>query len=167
MIETERLLLRPLGFEDLDALVAIYTDAEVARFMSPFGVQEARERLETYRRSWQERGYGLMAILDRITGELLGRSGLYHWPQFDETEVGWLLRRDLWGGGYATEAGRACLGWGFWNFGFPYMTAMIDPRNTRSIAVAERLRMKPLREDVLLGTQVVLYAVDREAWTDS
>ena len=165
MIETGRLLLRPMALEDRDALIAIYSDAEVAQFMSPFGEDEADQRLDDWRRSWRERGYGLMAVLDRATGELLGRSGLYYWPQFDETEVGWLLRRDAWGRGLATEAGRACLKWGFQNFDFAYITSMIDPQNARSIAVADRLGMKPLRDDVLRADAIVVHAIARATWS--
>jgi len=163
VIETERLRLRPMTMEDREALIAIYADPDVARFMSVFGTENADDRIRSYRESWVERGYGLMALLDRTTGELLGRSGLYHWPQFGETEVGWLLRRDSWGLGLATEAGRACLAWGFESFEFPYLTAMIDPRNERSIGVAKRLGMQPLRTDTLLGAEVVVYAITRQS----
>jgi RimJ/RimL family protein N-acetyltransferase len=162
VIESQRLLLRPLAIEDRDALIEIFADPEVKRFMSPFGPENADERLRSYRESWAQRGYGLMAVIHRGTGELIGRSGLYYWPQFDETELGWLLRRDRWGSGYATEAGRACLEWGFREFDFPYITSMIDPSNARSIAVAERLGMKLLRDDVLLGVAVVVYVVTRD-----
>ncbi len=60
------------------------------------------------------------AVLGRLSGRFLGRVGLKYWPQFDETEVGWVLRRDAWGHGYATEAARACLDWGFGNLAIPY-----------------------------------------------
>lgn len=164
MIETERLLLRPLAREDLDALVTVFADPEVGRFMSPFGADQAVERLRQDREDWARQGYGLMTILDRVSGEVLGRSGLRYWPEFGETEVGWVLRRDAWGRGYATEAARACHEWGFAHFDFSYITAMIDPRNARSIAVAERLKMKPLRDDVLLGDAIDVWAITRRDW---
>jgi RimJ/RimL family protein N-acetyltransferase len=164
VIETERLLLRPITMEDLDPLVAMYDDPEVARFMGSFSPEQAVERLKKDQRDWLKRGHGLLTILDRATGEVLGRTGLRYWPQFDETEVGWLLRRDAWGRGLATEAACASAAWGFRQFGFPYLTAMIDPRNTRSISVAERLGMTPLRDDILLGAAVTVFAVGREDW---
>lgn len=164
MIETERLRLRPITREDRDALIEIYRDPDVAQFMTPFGPDNADERLLAYEQGWRERRYGVMAIIDRATGVLLGRSGLHYWPQFDETEVGWLLRRDAWGRGYAAEAARACLAWGFRELGLREITAMIDPRNARSVAVAERLGMKPLREDTLLGFHVVVHAITADAW---
>jgi RimJ/RimL family protein N-acetyltransferase len=88
---------------------------------------------------------------------------LKYWPQFQETEAGWLLRRDAWGHGYATEAARACVDWGFATLPVPYVTAMIQPENTRSIQVAQRLGFEPVREDVLLGEPVVVHSVKRGA----
>jgi RimJ/RimL family protein N-acetyltransferase len=46
----------------------------------------------------------VFAVLDRASGRFLGRAGLKYWSQFDETELGWVLRRDAWGRGYGTEA---------------------------------------------------------------
>jgi hypothetical protein len=71
VIETQRLLLRPLAIEDRDALIEIFADPEVEEFMSPFGPENADERLRSYRESWAQRGYGLMAVIDRGTGELI------------------------------------------------------------------------------------------------
>lgn len=98
-----------------------------------------------------------MAIVERASGRFVGRSGLNYWPQFDETEVGWVLRPDAWGRGFATEAGRACLEWGFTHLDLPYLTAMIRPENHPSIRVAERLGMRPLRSDLLMDVPVVVY----------
>jgi RimJ/RimL family protein N-acetyltransferase len=74
------------------------------------------------------------------------------------------LRRDAWGHGYATEATRACVDWGFAALPVTYITAMIQPENTRSIQVAQRLGFEPAREDVLLGDPVIVHAVQREDW---
>lgn len=163
LIETDRLLLRPLTTADLDEVVDMHAMAEVAQTMGEFDRDAASARLERNEREWEERGHGLVAILERGSGRFLGRSGLKYWAQFDETEVGWVLRADAWGHGYATEAGRACLDWGFRAFPFPYLTAMIAPENGRSIAVATRLGMRPVREDHLLELPVVVYAIERPA----
>jgi RimJ/RimL family protein N-acetyltransferase len=161
LIETDRLLLRPLAMADLDELLELNAMPEVVRTMGASDPSKARARLELNERQWNERGYGLMAIVERATGRFLGRSGLKYWPQFDETEVGWVLRPDAWGRGFATEAGRACVEWGFSDLGLPYLTAMILPDNHPSIRVAERLGMGPLRRDRLLELSVVVYAIGR------
>jgi len=123
-----------------------------------------RERLRLNEREWLERGHGIFAVLDRVSGAFLGRVGLKYWPQFDETELGWVLRRDAWGRGYATEAARACRDWGFEARELPSVTAMTHPENEASVRLARRLGMSPLREDVLLGKPVVVFSLHREDW---
>jgi RimJ/RimL family protein N-acetyltransferase len=164
VIETRRLLLRPLTLGDVDALVALHNHPEVARFIKRLERPAAEERLRLAEREWLERGYGMLAVLDRVTGRFLGRAGLKYWDQFDETEVGWALRRDAWGHGYATEAARACIDWGFASLQLPFLTAMIHPQNDASIRLAHRLGMSRLRADVLLGDRVVVYSLDCGDW---
>jgi RimJ/RimL family protein N-acetyltransferase len=161
LLETERLLLRPLGAGDLDDFAALLADPDVTRFVSRLTRDEAAERIRADEAEWRQRGHGILVVSHRESGEFLGRAGIKRWPQFDECELGWVLRRAAWGHGYATEAARACAEWGFANLEVPYLTAMIHPRNARSIAVAERLGMDPRREDTLLGDPVVVYGLPR------
>jgi RimJ/RimL family protein N-acetyltransferase len=161
LIESERLLLRRFSIEDLDDFAALHADPEVTQFVRPLDREEAEERLRRDEHEWEQRGHGLLAVTDKESGRFLGRTGLKHWPQFEETEVGWILRRDAWGCGYATEAARACVEWGFAELDLPYVTAMISPGNARSIRVAERLGFSSLREDFLLGEPVVVHALRR------
>jgi RimJ/RimL family protein N-acetyltransferase len=166
-IDTERLYLRPMTMHDADALFALHSEPEVREFMPAFDRDQVIERLRRDDRDWSEHGHGLFALLASDDGRFLGRIGLKYWPQFDETEVGWVLRREAWGHGYATEAARACAAWGFQQFAYPYLTAMIRSENAPSIRVAERLGMTPLREDVLFDVPVVVHAVSREGFSKS
>lgn len=104
VIETEQLRLRRGTVDDLDEHVGIHADPEITRFMGPFDRAKATDWLHQVDATWQEHGYGRVAITDRATGRLLGRTGLMYLPQFGETELGWTLRREVWGCGYATEA---------------------------------------------------------------
>jgi RimJ/RimL family protein N-acetyltransferase len=161
-IQTERLLMRPASADDVEDLIVLHEDPLVRRF---FGTQTRAEIEEWVGRAedeWAERGHGRLTILDRESGDFLGRCGLKYWPELDEVEVGWVLAPAARGRGIATEAGRACVEWGFRDFALPYVTAMIAPDNDASIAVARRLGMTPLREDLLLGIPVVVHAVRRE-----
>lgn len=162
LIETKRVQLRPLTLADLDDVLEMRADLDVVRFLGPLDRDQAKEWLLGVDRAWAEAGYGRAAIIDRATGRLVGHSGLRYWPEFDETEVGWTLRRDVWGRGLATEAGHASLRWGFENLDVPYITAIINPQNTRSIAVAQRLGMTPLRADTHFGEPATIYAMRRE-----
>ena len=147
----------------------------MARFLGPMERELATTRLEADARVWADRGHGLFKVTHRHDGRFLGRVGLRYWPQFGETEVGWTLRREEWGSGFATEAAVACTDWGFRELTVPYLTSCIAPENTRSIAVAARLGMAPLRDDVLdgipavggrvvNGIRVTIYAITREDW---
>jgi RimJ/RimL family protein N-acetyltransferase len=163
LIETNRLLLRPLTLADLDEIDAMNSCPEVVQTMGSVDRATALARLESVEQEWRDRGYGPMAVIERSTGRFLGRSGLKYWPQFDETEVGWVLRPDAWGHGFATEAGRACINWALPRLGLPYLMAMIRPDNARSIHVADRLGMRPLRGDVLMDLPVVVYGIRSKA----
>jgi RimJ/RimL family protein N-acetyltransferase len=158
-IETERLLMRPVRAGDVVDLIAMHADPLTQRVFGETTRGEVEEWIERSLREWEERGHGRLAIVDRESGAFLGRSGLRFWPQFEEVEVGWVLMPAARGRGVATEAGRACIEWGFRDFALPHVTAMIAPDNEASTAVARRLGMTPLREDVLYGEPVVVYGV--------
>jgi RimJ/RimL family protein N-acetyltransferase len=157
-LETERLRLRPVTAEDVDDLVALHDDPLVARYLRVRDREWYERRIVASDEEWEQRGHGLTAILDRADGRLLGRTGLKYWPQFEETELGWVLRPQARGKGFATEAAGAVLRWGLKRFEPAYFTAMIRPDNVASIAVAERLGMRPVRRDELLGDVVTIYA---------
>jgi RimJ/RimL family protein N-acetyltransferase len=164
MLETERLVLSRVTFEDVDDLVALNEDAEVQRFI-PNSAEFDRDRaIELVRGDEQEwtRGRRLFIVRERDGGGFVGRITVFDWPQFGESEVGWVLAPGTRGHGYATEAGKATQEWAFANLQVPYVIALIRPLNGPSIAVAERLEMTPLRSDELNGVPLTVYAIDRE-----
>ncbi|MFG2133306.1 GNAT family N-acetyltransferase [Streptomyces sp. NPDC048751] len=163
MIETERLLLRPLRVEDVGAFVSLHADERVNQFVGAYSHQQALERLASVEQQWAERGHGLCAVELKSSGEFIGRVGLNYWKIFDEVELGWTLKAETWGHGYATEAARACLAWGFTTLDVDYFISMIRPGNTASVRVAERLGFAPLREDILFGNPVAVYSLDKPA----
>ena len=175
LIETERLIVTRMTTDDLDTYLDLHSDPDVSRFVGEMDRTLAAVRLDADARVWGERGHGLFKVADKHDDRFLGRVGLRYWTQFDETEVGWTLRRAEWGHGYATEAARAVAAWGFQELPVPYLISCIQADNVRSIAVAERLGMTPLRDDVLdgiaaiggqvlNGIEVMIHAVTREDW---
>ena len=167
VLETPRLRLRPLTVDDVDLWVALHADDRVNRFVGAYTRQSALDRLAVVEKQWQTRGHNLFAIEDRESGEFLGRGGLHYWEQFDEVEAGWTLRSEAWGRGYANEAARAFLDWGFETLDVPYVTAMIHPGNTPSIQLAERLGFSVRRQDKLFDKPVTVYALNRPAGEDN
>ncbi len=176
-IETERLLLRVPDESDVDAWTAILTDPEVARFLGP--PFASRAEVAAHIRTVQERheadGFGLLAVVRKDDGDVIGRSGSLVWDtrtwstttrreagEHAEVEVGWTLAPEAWGFGYATEAGEACRDYGFAHLGLTRVAAVIQHGNERSFAVARRLGMRHERDiRTLKGFDAQLWAVQR------
>jgi RimJ/RimL family protein N-acetyltransferase len=113
--------------------------------MPPLTLDETRAQVELFRRSWAENGYSQWAACDLATGRLIGRIGIlchHDWPLADRPvpEVGWVLHRDFWGRGLATEGGQA--GVDAWREHLPdepVLYSFTTPNNARSRAVMARL----------------------------
>ena len=161
VIETERLRLRPLSTADAENWVALHADEQVSRFIGSYTQERAVERLRQVERQWAERGHGLFAIEDWATGELIGRGGLQYWDQFGEVEAAWTLGAKSWGKGYAAEAARAFLDWGWERLDVAYVIALIHPGNASSARLAVRLGFTRQRSYDLDGKQVDVYVLDR------
>jgi RimJ/RimL family protein N-acetyltransferase len=166
-LTTERLLLRPFIEDDVAPLHALMQDADVMRYVGDRRVptlQETWRAVAGWIGHWALRGYGLWAVVERDTGEVIGRAGLINPIDWPGPEVGYLLGKRWWGRGYATEAAAAAMAWGFTTIGFERLISLIDPANAPSIAVAERLGETLLGETGLLGNRVLIFGIDRATW---
>ena len=164
LVETERLLMRGWTQADFDAYAAANADPDVQRFLGgPQDREQSWRSLAAHIGHWQLRGYGQWALERREDGRTVGRAGLWNPEGWFGVEVGWRLDRDAWGHGYATEAAVASLDWAWANLDVDRIIAVIDPANTASVRVAERLGMHTLRDDESDGRPVVIMAVDRPA----
>jgi ribosomal-protein-alanine N-acetyltransferase len=169
VLETDRLLLRELAMTDLDDLAALYRDPEVRRYF-PDGTrtyEQTREELAWVIDVYYGRyGYGLWAAIDRASGAFVGRCGLLPWQigGRTEVEVAYLLDRSVWGRGLATEAARAISAHAFATLPVERLIALIDPANTASRRVAEKIGMTLLWADHVDEYGVCdVYAVRRPA----
>jgi RimJ/RimL family protein N-acetyltransferase len=143
IIETPRLALREWTDGDVAALFAITSDADVMRYIrdgKPItDVGRVRDWLDILTACYREHGYGRWAVVEKDGGRVVGSYGF--WPMAGEGEIdfGYMLARDCWGRGYATEAGRAALRHGFEQLGFTEVTAKVVPENAPSCRVLEKL----------------------------
>ena len=105
---------------------------------------EARRFAGATERSWGDLGLGKWLAYDSSTGALLGRGGLSVAvvEGAERVEVGWALRQEAWGRGYATEIGRAGLDLAFSLVGVEEVVSFTEVHNARSRAVMERLGMR-------------------------
>ncbi|MEO8573183.1 MAG: GNAT family N-acetyltransferase [Pyrinomonadaceae bacterium] len=170
ILETERLILRMFREADLDEYAEICADADVVRYL---GTGQTLSRGEAWRQMalivghWHLRGYGLWAVEERESGSLVGRLGFFNpegWPGF---EIGWLLKKNVWGRGYATEGARRALSYAFTEMGRDHVISVIHHENAPSIKVAKRLGEELERETEFSGNKVVIYGIGREKWIKS
>ncbi len=180
-LHTERLLLRPWAPADREPFAALNADPEVARYLiGPMSRADSDALADRIEAGFQANGFGLWAIEITATGEFVGFTGLSR-PRFEAhftpaVEVGWRLARTAWGHGYATEAARAALEYGFGPAGLDEIVSFTTKTNARSRAVMNRLGMTRdpaddfdhpmLVEDHPLRPHV-LYRLARARWLSS
>ena len=143
-LRTERLVMRGFCEEDLDAWAQLSADAEVTRWLGdPDGLsrEEAWRRMAYFLGHWELRGFGQWALIEAQTGRLVGRTGLLRPENWPGLEVGWMVRREHWGRGFAPEAGQASLDWARDSLGAEHVISCIEDHNERSARVAEKLGM--------------------------
>jgi RimJ/RimL family protein N-acetyltransferase len=166
-LEAPRLLLREFVAEDVDPLFRIIGDSETMRYyLRPFTREETEEWIGRNQRRYAEFGYGLWAVLLKGSGELIGDCGLC-WQEVDHErllEVAYHIRRDCWGHGYATEAARACMRYGFETLGMAKIMSLIRPENTQSRRVAEKNGLRIERQTMRVGLVHDVLAIGREQW---
>jgi RimJ/RimL family protein N-acetyltransferase len=169
VLQTERLILRGWREEDHKPFAAMMADPQVARFIG--GVASANDSWRLMAMiigHWELRGYGLWVVERKSDKVFLGRIGLIQPMGWPGMEVAWGLARGHWGNGYATEAAKAALDYGFRNFKVTKLVSTIHPENIPSQRVAERLgETKGVRfEHVIFGNRspVDIWEISREKW---
>lgn len=167
-IETERLILRVPEERDLDAWAAFMADPEATRFLGGVQVRAAAWRgLATMVGSWTLRGCAFFSVIEKASGEWVGRVGPWHPEAWPGTEVGWGIAAAHQRRGYAVEAAAASMDWAVENLGWPEIIHCIDPDNVASKAVAAKLGSRLLRHQPNLqpfGTPVEVWGQTSAEW---
>jgi RimJ/RimL family protein N-acetyltransferase len=175
VIESERLLLRVPAAHDAGAVARAMADEEVMRFIglgTTSTFDESRAHVEWMQRAWSEDGFGAFVVVRKADGATLGHVGLFAWDPTAwrpgirreigdgaEIELGWMLGRDAWGFGYATEAAAAARDWAVTEVRPRRLISLINPQNRRSMRVATKIGEHP-------ETAVTTYlGVLTELWT--
>ncbi len=164
ILETARLTLREFVPEDADAMARVLCDPDTMRYYpAPFTRAQVDEWIERNRLRYRNDGVSLWAMLLKSSGELIGDCGIIRQQVDGEFlyEVGYHLRRDHWGRGFATEAAIACRDWAFANLPVDRVISLIRPENQPSRKVAERNGMKIWKELDWHGLRHCVYAIQR------
>lgn len=165
IIETPRLLLRPLVAGDLDDLGQLYADPDVRRYF-PDGTldrEATRDELEWFANG-DNPGFpelGLWAAIDRQTGVFVGRCGLLRWEidGREETEIAYMIARRFWRRGLGGEAANALVRHGFDRLGLRRLIALIHPENLASMRTAEKAGLAFERMVQFEGGAARLYSI--------
>jgi RimJ/RimL family protein N-acetyltransferase len=138
-LQTERLTLRMPQLADFEHHAAFFATERSVHEGGP------KDRLAAWRfwaadvALWTLKGYGPFGVDDTATGAYLGEVGIYHGDDYPAAELGWFVVPEAEGKGVAMEAARAVLTWAKATFDWPYISNIIEPANTRSIALGLRL----------------------------
>ncbi|MCG7280336.1 GNAT family N-acetyltransferase [Chryseobacterium taklimakanense] len=146
-IETPRLLLREIVPEDVGRMFLLDSNADVMKYIgvAPLTTHEQSEEvIKKVRSQYRENGIGRWAVIERKSGLLIGWSGLKFLTEEingykNVYEIGYRFLPEFWGKGYATEAGKAWLDYGFNNMKIPFVYAVSHSENQSSIHTLEKL----------------------------
>jgi RimJ/RimL family protein N-acetyltransferase len=168
-LETDRLILRPPRLDDLDALSAMMLDEPAARFIG--GVMPRSmcwRQLMTMIGAWHAHGFAMFSVIEKKSGQWVGRVGPWQPEGWPGPEIGWAVARACWGQGYAGEAATAATNWAFDTLRWTNVIHSISPANVASQRVAAKLGSRnlgpgrlpaPFAED-----RVDLWGQTREEW---
>lgn len=138
-LTTDRLTLRGARRGDFDAFAAMLATDRATYMGGPFDRSGAWGFFVSALASWPLDGFGAWMVMDRATDTFLGDVGVIQPIRFPEPELGWTLTADAEGKGYAFEAANAALDWYWANTIADSVVSYIDPANTRSRTLAEKL----------------------------
>lgn len=164
VLTTERLVLRGHRIEDFADSLALWSDADVTRYIGgkPLGAEDVWSRLMRHMGHWAMQGFGYWVIEEKDTGRVIGEAGFLNAnrdmdPPFEGApEIGWALAPDAHGKGLATEAVKAIMAWGEETFGPVRTVCLISPENAPSFRVAEKAGYREYARTTYKGAPTVL-----------
>lgn len=164
-LRTSRLVLRPIEPADVDAFAALYADPDVVRYLGDGTTATREETVEWVERAIRRNeaeGWDLRTVIESDTGEFVGRCGvaIHEIEGRTEREIGYVLGREHWGRGYATEAATAMRDHAIERLGLRRLISLIRPANTASKRVASKLGMAYERDVRFHGDPTELYSME-------
>ncbi|MDR3509619.1 MAG: GNAT family N-acetyltransferase [Caulobacteraceae bacterium] len=140
MLETARLILRPTLAEDFEPWAAFMADEVATRYLGGSQPRAVAWRgFLSMAGAWSIQGFGMFSVIEKASGQWVGRLGPWLPEGWPGPEVGWGIARSAWGKGYATEGAIAAMDFAFERLGWTEAIHSIDADNTASQGVARRL----------------------------
>jgi ribosomal-protein-alanine N-acetyltransferase len=167
IIITPQLTLRALENSDVKSLYRIYQTEGALQFFpnpQPPPIERLGQFINHQQDHWKKHAYGNWAITLPGKTEIIGWAGLQYLPETGETEVGYLLDRQFWGRGFATQAAWASLQFGFERFDFDKIIGLVHPDNLASQRVLEKCGLNFIDEKVYFGISLMRYWIERRSF---
>jgi HAD superfamily hydrolase (TIGR01509 family) len=162
---TERLIIKELSLEDIPFLYQIYQNPNITKFIDHVdsNIDIEIEKHKAYIENvYHFYGYGLWGVYLKQNGRLIGRCGIQNSTinNKEEIELGYLIDANYQGNGYAYEAIKAILSYAFTELSIKRITAIIDPDNTKSLQLAERVGFEKAGEVIKNNHRCYLYCIE-------
>jgi RimJ/RimL family protein N-acetyltransferase len=168
VLRTARLRLVPYKMEHLDGLYEMSSDPRVMRYIGGVTrtLDETVAAIERQQSRWATHGFGWWSFFKVGTGEIIGAGCIQHLAGNvgNPLEIGWRLRPDHWGQGFASEAARTMAAFAFDRLRAPELLAVANPENTASRRVMERLGMTYRGIEAWYDTDVATYEITADEW---
>lgn len=168
LLHTQRLRLEPFNDEHLDGLFRLNSDPEVMRYIT--GKPETREEtiamIERIKARWIEFGFSWWSFIELKTNELIGAGCIQYLGRdpANPLEIGWRLRQDKWGQGFASEAAQRMAAFAFDQIGGDSLFAVCDQENIGSANVMKKLGMQYRGIERWYDMDTLVYTMTRADW---
>lgn len=162
-LQTERLYLREMTTDDAENAYLLNLAYDVTKYTGDVAftsIEEAKGFLGNYDH-YKKYGFGRWGVIDKNTDEYLGWCGLKLIPELDEYDIGFRFFKKHWNKGYATEAAKACLEYGFTSLGINEIVGRAMKENKASIGVLQKLGLTFLEERIEDGEVEMIYNIEK------
>lgn len=164
-LETERLYMRRFRTDDIDVFSQILGQDEVGQWL-PRGRGYTKNEVEKFLtniiKHWDDNGYGIWAVVEKESGNFIGHCGLNYVKQCDAVELLYGFGKEYWGKGYATEAAKSALQFGFDKVGLKKIVAFTKIDNIASRRVIEKAGFRYVKDIGIFGMVCAYYELCRE-----
>lgn len=144
IIQTKRLILRSLCFDDCEAAMNFWGNSNVMKYCGGAckDINQINNVIRNYTKSLNERGFSAYAVSLKDSGDVIGACGFNYTSKFDEIELIYHFSEKYWGKGYASEASKACIEYARKNLNVSKIIASTDPENEVSGRILKKLGFK-------------------------
>ncbi len=170
-IETERFIIRNIEEDDVNGMFELDSDPEVHRYIGNEPVksmEEARQVINFIRKQYIDNGMGRLAIVDKITNDFIGWTGLKYEQSVRKNQsyydLGYRIRKKYWGKGIATETARESLKYGFNTLNLEEINGAADVKNIASNKILKKVELKFIETIDFEGVTHNWYGAKKSEW---